>query len=469
MSFELPKPSLNKSTEKIIWNLRISKQSAIGCTPFEKKFIGVANTRWKNLMSDIDHLDKGKAIMSKDRATNWEPHDGAEDGYLDEEKDSTSDPEDNLPLARTVTLNTTPDDINQFSEPLAKRKAVMGGNLYRKVSNRKNRDPYFNLVYKDIIDSSEHTITLDNGHVLRKLGLAIKGKILPGPKKIIVNQTPTGHKLHTHSSLAEKRKLSPSKKAVSTPAGHSGLGTSRTFNTRAGISAPTVSVATQDSLRISSGSSSSLNLDSWDGIIVSVTGTVVSPHPSSEMPANTNLREIVVIHDSTTTEGSQDNPILVDSTPKHTDSPTIKPRNSKPRRNVGTPQFYGNRRFIDVVLEKDDTGVSPSAFSPLPDTHRATFTVTSPSDLLTPLAEAPPRQILVAEKTLSWSSKNSLPTGRRVTSPTKIHFHENSSGSNSTYQTTKDSPHEVDNCSEISSTIDSEMRAKLDDFDNQFN
>ena len=143
MSFELPKPSLNESIEKIIWNLRISKQSAIGCTPFEKHLNRVANTRWKNLMSDIDHLYKGKAIMFKNRATNWELHDGAEDGYLDEEKDSTSDPEDNLPLSRTATLNTNPNDIKQASEPLAKRKAVMGGNLYRKVSNRKNRVPLF--------------------------------------------------------------------------------------------------------------------------------------------------------------------------------------------------------------------------------------------------------------------------------------------------------------------------------------
>ena len=267
MSFELPKPSLKESIEKIIWNLRILKQSAIGCTPFEKHFNRVANTRWKNLMYLIDHLDKGKAIMSKDRATNCKLHDGAEDGYLDEEKDSTSDPKDNLPLSRTATLNTNPDGIIQTSEPLAKRKAVMGGNLYRKVSNRKNRDPYFNLVKKDIIDSSEHTITLDNGHVLRKSDLAIKGKILPEPKKIIVNQTSTGHKHHTHSSLAGKKKLSPPKKDVSTPSGHSGQGTSRAFNTRAGISAPSVSVPTQDSSRIFSGSSSSLNLDSWDRII----------------------------------------------------------------------------------------------------------------------------------------------------------------------------------------------------------
>ena len=307
-----------------------------------------------------------------------------------------------------------------------------------------------------------------------------------------MNQTPTGHKPHTHSSLAGKRNLSPPKKAVSTPSGHSGQGTSRASNTRAGNSAPTVSVATQDTSRIYSGSSSSLNLDSWDGIIddyfddvtnnnipqshhsesnqgLSVTGTDESPHPSSERPANTDLREIVIIPDSTATEGSQDNPILVDSTPEPTVSPTIKPRHSRPRRNMGPPQFYGNRRFIDVVLEKDDTGVSPSIFSSPPDIFRATFTITSPSDLLTPLAEASPRRILVAETTLSWSSKNSLPTVRPVISPTKTHFHENSSGSNSAYQITKDSPHDVDNCSEISSTIDSEMRAKLDDFDNQFN
>ena len=183
MSFERPKPSLNDSIEKIIWNLTISKQNAIDCTPFEKHFNRVANTKWKNLMSNIDHLDKGKAIMSKERATNWEPHDGAEDGYLDEEKDSTSDPEENMPFARTFSLHTTPDVTIRTADPLAKRKAVMGGDLYRKVTNRKNRDPYFNLVKKDIIDSSEHTVTFDNGHVLRKSDLAIKGKILQGPKR----------------------------------------------------------------------------------------------------------------------------------------------------------------------------------------------------------------------------------------------------------------------------------------------
>ena len=83
-------------------------------------------------MSDMDHLDKGKDIMSKQLASNWELHDGAEEGYLDEEKDSPSDPEDNLPLARTLTTNPNPEGNRQAPVSLSKRKAVMGGNINRK-------------------------------------------------------------------------------------------------------------------------------------------------------------------------------------------------------------------------------------------------------------------------------------------------------------------------------------------------
>ena len=275
-----------------------------------------------------------------------------------------------------------------------------------------------------------------------------------------MNQTPTGHNIHIHSSLAGKRKLSPPKKVGSTTTGHSRQGTPRTEITRAGTSAPTASSATQDSPRFSSGSSS-LNLDSWDGIIedyfddvtnnnvpqnphtesnqgLSITGHVESPLLSSEWTANNDPREIVVIHDANTPEGLQDNLIMVDSIPEQTTSVTPKTQNSRPRRNVGPPQFYGNRRFIDVVQEKDDLGAPTTVFSQATEFHSSTFAVNSPSDLLTPLAEAPPRQILVAETTLSWSSRNSLRTVRLATSTTKTHLHENSSDSNLTYPTSKE-------------------------------
>ena len=102
MSFDLPKPSLNSSIEKIIYKLKTTKQASTGCNPFEKHLKRTANTRWKNLFSFDDRLDKGKSILSNRRASNWELHDGAEDGYLDENKDSPSDPEESLPLAQTI-------------------------------------------------------------------------------------------------------------------------------------------------------------------------------------------------------------------------------------------------------------------------------------------------------------------------------------------------------------------------------
>ena len=51
--------------------------------------------------------------------------------------------------------------------------------MYRRATNSKNGDPYFNLVKKDIIDCSDYTITLENGHILRKSCLAVKGKFFP--------------------------------------------------------------------------------------------------------------------------------------------------------------------------------------------------------------------------------------------------------------------------------------------------
>ena len=303
-----------------------------------------------------------------------------------------------------------------------------------------------------------------------------------------MNRTPTGHNTHIQSSLAGKRKLSPPKKAGSISAGHSRQGTTRTEIISSGTSAPTASSATQDSPKLSSGSSS-LNLDSWDGIIedyfdnvtnnnvpqnsytetnrgLSFTGHAETPPLSSEGTANNDSREILVIHDANTSVGSQDNHIMIDSFPEQTTSVIPKTRNSRPRRNVGLPQFYGNRRFIDVVQEKGDLGAITSVFSQAPELSN--FSVNSPSDLLSPLAEAPPRQILVAETTLSWSSRNSLPTGRLAASTTKTQLLENSSNSKLSDPTSKDPSLEMDKYSEISSTIDSEVRANLDEFEDQF-
>ena len=135
--------------------------------------IKTANTRWKNLISFDDDLDKGNQSF---------PADGPATGNLVEEINSPSDPEDNLPLAQKNPSATTPEGHKQCRGSDTKKKLVAGGNLYRRATNRKNGEPYFNLVKKDISDSSDHTITLDNGEILRNSDLAIEGKLLPGPK-----------------------------------------------------------------------------------------------------------------------------------------------------------------------------------------------------------------------------------------------------------------------------------------------
>ena len=129
MSFELPKPALNSSIEKIIWNLRISKQASIGCTPFEKHFKGTAYTRWKNLISFNDHLDKGKSILSSRRAS--------------KKKENPSDMEDNITLAHTTPSPTTPESHKQPRGSGRKKKIVAGDKLYRRAINRKNGKTYF--------------------------------------------------------------------------------------------------------------------------------------------------------------------------------------------------------------------------------------------------------------------------------------------------------------------------------------
>ena len=160
---------------------------------------------------------------------------------------------------------------------------------------------------------------------------------------------------------------------------------------------------------------------------------------------------------------------MLDSAPEAVVPSNSQSRHARPHRNVGPPKFFGDCRFIDVVLEKDFQPTFPPQMD-CTNQLRATFVITSPSDLLTPLAEAPPLRTLVAETTLTWSSKKSCPSDRPNYTPIMSLFKSTSSGSHSSFQpTTNDTLDEVEKSSEISSTIDSEVKAELDEFDEQFN
>ena len=82
MLFNEPRPSLNTTIDKNIWNIRSTIQSSIGCSPFPKHFNRSPDTFWKSLVSHAIILDKGKSILSKDREQDWGADDAFEDGYL---------------------------------------------------------------------------------------------------------------------------------------------------------------------------------------------------------------------------------------------------------------------------------------------------------------------------------------------------------------------------------------------------
>ena len=180
--------------------------------------------------------------------------------------------------------------------------------------------------------------------------------------------------------------------------------------------------------------------DSNQGL--SVTGDAHIPQIRPNLNVDTDQPAVIDVPESAEIEGSESNPILLDSTPEDVAPLVPQPRQSRPRRNVGPPKFFGDRRFIDLVLEKDDrTSRSVTVHDDTLNHTRATITITSPSDLITPLAEAPPISTLVAETTLPWSSQKTCPSKKANYIPTQS----------------------------ISTNIDTDLKVRLDDFDARFN
>ena len=139
-----------------------------------------------------DYLDEGKAILSKDRAQDWGADDAFEDGYLEkiatDKRGYESDPLDkvdrNLPRAPLS---------NPFSQ---------GGNWFRKTVNRREGEPYCKSLGRKPLSDTKHTVTLDNGHVIRKSDLVFN-KIQPSaPSKF----SAVPNSLNNSQDLAGKRK-----------------------------------------------------------------------------------------------------------------------------------------------------------------------------------------------------------------------------------------------------------------------
>ena len=459
MSFNDPKPSLNTAIDKIIWNIRSTKQSSIGCSPFSKHFNRSPNTFWKSLVSHAISLDKGKSIISKDRAQDWGADDAFEDGYLEdrtiEERGYESDP------ANKVDRNLQRAPLsNPFSH---------GGNWFRKTVNRREGEPYFKPLGSKPLSDTKHTVTLDNGHKIRKSDLAFNKTQPAAPKTFTARPKP----LINSNDLAGKRKRnSPCKRRDSniggpsmnsTPTGGNSSKKRRSFFTNS-----KVSKFDYNNL------DSSLTLDLWDKVIDDYLGTeteivyntpTVNLHSDLDQPRST-------IQSQTNTEttfniptGTSDDPIRVDSSPEKTVETPKTPISSKHRvrRNPGPPKFFGERRFIDqVTLGTETISAVDSDDEPLITFSGAkspkqipSFCTTSPSDYLTPIDEIPRHTILVAETTQDeFSTPSSQAIRTAWVSPPLV-------------EGTSNTQDDID--SDISSGIDTDVRIEADNFHTRYN
>ena len=165
--------------------------------------------------------------------------------------------------------------------------------------------------------------------------------------------------------------------------------------------------------------SSSLDLDHWDNVLEDYLGTdpkaVHNSQPFSGDSALDQSRQTFTSKATfpafiTSTAGTSDNPISIESSPeKTTEAVTEVPM----CRNPGPPKFYGVRRFIEQVSPAttitDTLDSEEKQLIIFSATKKAltTNSLDSPLGYLTPLEDVLPKPTLVAETTQGSTSTTS--------------------------------------------------------------
>ena len=174
---------------------------------FFKHFKRFPNTFRNSLVFHAISLDKGKSILSKDRAQDWGADDAFEDGYLEniasEKRGYESDPSDKA-------------DRNLQRAPLSSPFS-QGGNWFRKTVNRREGEPYFKPLGGKPLSDTKHTVTLDNGHVIRKSDLAFNKTQPSVPRKLSAVSKPL---IINHDLAGKRKRNSPSKRPDSNAWAH---------------------------------------------------------------------------------------------------------------------------------------------------------------------------------------------------------------------------------------------------------
>ena len=185
ISQENQKRTLHNAVSKILWNLRSSYQFKIKCSPFEIHYNRKPNTIWKQLASgkpSFGILDKGKSILSKERANDWNSDDRLEDGY----KDDLVAKKNQTPVEKGYDTDyASSSKIKSIRRPL---QSPFKGKILRKTNGNIIRDCFYKELNKRIINSSTSTVELSDGKILQKSDIAIpkstSNKIRPFKRNI---------------------------------------------------------------------------------------------------------------------------------------------------------------------------------------------------------------------------------------------------------------------------------------------
>ena len=274
--------------------------------------------------------------MSKDRAQDWGANDAFGDGYLEktaaDKRGYESDPSDTLDRNLQQALLSNP-----FSQ---------GDKWFRKRINRTEGKPYFKPLGGKPLSDTKHTVTLDNGLVLRKSDLAFNKNQPSAPSKFsaVPNSINNSHDLAV--SRATKGN-SPLKRPDSNEGGPS---TSyKPTGEKAMKRRRIKTLSFKGSNFAFTELDSSLELDHWDKVIDDYLGTdseIVYNTPTFKIDSDLDQSRHTLTSETNTQRtsilrtGTGDNPIRIDSSPK-----TPKSNKPRPRRNPGPPKFYGDRRF----------------------------------------------------------------------------------------------------------------------------
>ena len=112
-------------------------------------------------------LDKGKSILSRERALDWNADDRIEDGY----KYFLVPKKNQSPLEKDYD-----SDLPTTSKPSSSRVSLNSpfkGNLLRKINGSINGNPFYKQLGQKIINSTKSTVELSDGKIISKSDILI--------------------------------------------------------------------------------------------------------------------------------------------------------------------------------------------------------------------------------------------------------------------------------------------------------